>query len=217
MTKLIVIAKAPVAGRVKTRLCPPCSPEQAAAIAEAALRDTLDVVTSVPGAEPVIALDGAAGNWLPDGVDVVQQRGDGLASRLDAAFADVGTPAVLIGMDTPQITVGLLAYAIDAITDDGNDCVLGSAVDGGWWAIGFRHPQRGAFDGVPMSTAHTGRAQRERLRAMGVRVAELPILRDVDTMASAIAVAEQVPHRRFAEAVREVVTEHDRAGAAVDG
>src|SRR5687767_10869590 len=104
MTKILVIAKAPDAGGVKTRLCPPCTPVEAARIAEAALCDTLDAVVAVPGAEAVVVLDGDVGPWLPDGMRVVTQRGDGLAERLANAFDDVGAPSVLIGMDTPQVT-----------------------------------------------------------------------------------------------------------------
>jgi glycosyltransferase A (GT-A) superfamily protein (DUF2064 family) len=100
--KLLVIAKAPEPGRSKTRLCPPCSPEQAAALAEAALTDTLRAVAATPADERVLVLDGTPGDWLPEGFRVVPQRGDGLDERLAAAFADAGGPALLIGMDTPQ-------------------------------------------------------------------------------------------------------------------
>src|SRR4029453_10639579 len=85
---LIVIAKAPVPGRVKTRLCPPCTPAQAAALAEASLRDTLAAAARCGASRRVVALDGAPGSWLPDGFEVIPQRGSGLAERLSAAFAD---------------------------------------------------------------------------------------------------------------------------------
>src|SRR5688500_4457952 len=98
---LIVIAKEPVPGRVKTRLCPPCTPEQAARLARAALEDTLAACGDTVGAgRRVLALDGEPGGWLPRGWDVVAQRGAGLAERLAHAFADVGGPAFLLGMDT---------------------------------------------------------------------------------------------------------------------
>ena len=104
MTVLIVVAKSPVAGRVKTRLCPPCTPHQAAAIAEAALADTLATAAATPASARVIALDGTPGPWIPDGFVIVPQLGTGLDQRLANAFAAVSGPAVLIGMDTPQIT-----------------------------------------------------------------------------------------------------------------
>src|SRR5690606_16843936 len=73
-TTLLVIAKAPVPGRVKTRLTPPFSPVEAAALAEAALCDTLDVVCATPAARRVLALEGEPGPWLPPGMEVVRQR-----------------------------------------------------------------------------------------------------------------------------------------------
>ena len=101
---LLVMAKAPVAGRVKTRLCPPLTPLQAAAVAEAALADTLAAVAGCGASRKVVALAGEPGPWLPPGFEVVAQRGVGLASRLVHAWADVGGPGVQIGMDTPQVT-----------------------------------------------------------------------------------------------------------------
>jgi uncharacterized protein len=195
---LAVIAKAPAAGRSKTRLCPPCSPAEAAALAEAALADTLGAVTATRGARPVVVLDGEPGRWLPPGVGVLSQRGGGLAERLANAFADIGGPALVIGMDTPQVTPRLLGVALDALA---RGAVIGGAPDGGYWAIGLRDPEPRAFAGVPMSAPGTGRAQRERLHALGIAFAELPALRDVDTYADACAVAALAPSGRFARAL----------------
>jgi uncharacterized protein len=184
---LIVIAKAPVAGRVKTRLCPPCTPAQAAAVAEAALADTLIAVAATPARRRLLALDGLPGPWLPGGFEVVPQPSGGLGDRLADAFARAGGPAFLVGMDTPQVTPAVLRDAVGRLADV--DAVLGPAADGGYWGIGLRRPDAAVFAGVPMSTAHTGLAQRERLRALGLRVGDLPALRDVDTYADACAVA----------------------------
>lgn len=74
-TVAIVMAKAPVPGRVKTRLCPPLSPDEAAAVAEAALSDTCEAVSRCSADRLVVALDGAPGAWLPPGFEVVPQRG----------------------------------------------------------------------------------------------------------------------------------------------
>ena len=87
---LIVMAKAPRPGWAKTRLCPPLSRKEAARVAEACLRDTLAAAVRTPGTRPVVALDGGPGPWLPQGVQVIEQRGDGLDERLAAAFNDVG-------------------------------------------------------------------------------------------------------------------------------
>lgn len=201
MTALIVIAKAPLPGRVKTRLCPPCSPRRAAALAEAALRDTLAAVGRAAVARRVVALDGDAGAWLPAGFEVVSQRGVGLAERLAAAFEDVGGPALLVGMDTPQLTADLLDRCVRALS--GNESVLGPSPDGGYWAIGLRRADARAFDGVPMSDIRTGAAQRRRLEQIGLAPAILPALRDVDTIGDARAVAALAPATNFAAVLRD--------------
>lgn len=199
---LVVIAKAPVAGRSKTRLCPPCSPEEAAALAEAALMDTLAAVAATPARRRVVALAGEPGPWLPAGFDVVAQRGDDLGERLGAAIADAGAPGLVVGMDTPQLTPGLLVAAAGRLARA--DAVLGPALDGGYWTIGLRAADRGAFEGVPMSTARTAAAQRARLRELGLSVASLPPLRDVDAIEDAVAVAATAPATRFATRLAEL-------------
>jgi uncharacterized protein len=201
---LVVIAKAPEPGRSKTRLTPPCSPEQAAALAEAALRDTLAAAAAASVRRRVIALDGAPGDWLPDGWDVIPQRGRRLDERLAHAFKDVGGAALVIGMDTPQVTAALLEEGARRLLADGVDAVLGPAADGGYWALGLRRPDARLVLGVPMSLPHTGRAQHERLSACGLRVASLPVLRDVDCFSDAHVVAAAAPHGRFARALASV-------------
>lgn len=183
---VLVMAKAPVAGRVKTRLCPPCTPAEAAALAEAALADTLEAVAASGAGRRVIALDGAPGPWLPPGFEIVPQSRGPFDRRLAAAWAAVGGPGVQIGMDTPQVTPELLDGAIGAL--DTATAALGIAADGGWWAIALRSPEPGVFEGVPMSTARTGSAQLARLRALGHVVRLLPTLADLDTTADLPAV-----------------------------
>jgi rSAM/selenodomain-associated transferase 1 len=193
---LVVMAKEPLPGRVKTRLCPPLEPAQAAQLAEAALVDTLDAVGWTPARRRVVALDGAPGPWLAPGFEVIAQRGEGLAERLANATRDVGEPLVFLGMDTPQVTRALLIDALQRLAEA--DAVLGPTTDGGYWTIGLARPDPTAFEGVPMSTAATARAQRERLAGLGLKTAALPPLRDVDTWEDAVAVAAQAPWTRFA-------------------
>ncbi|MFJ7996118.1 DUF2064 domain-containing protein [Streptomyces sp. NPDC096310] len=193
MTTILVIAKEPRPGRVKTRLTPPFTPGEAAELAEAALADTLHTVAATPASRRVLVLDGAPGSWLPPGFDVVPQCAGGLDERLADAFARCAGPALLIGMDTPQVTPELL-------TVDFADCdaYYGPAEDGGFWALGLAEPAPGLLRGVPMSAPDTGAVQRERLVAAGLRVRDLPRLRDVDTVADAHAVAALAPGGRFA-------------------
>ena len=137
-TTLLVIAKQPLPGRVKTRLVPPCTPEQAAALAEAALVDTLHTVLAAPARRRVLVLDGAPGPWLPPGFDIAPQCGGGLDERLAGAFAAVRGPALLVGMDTPQLTPGLLIVDWEVA-----DAWFGPAADGGFWGLGLRVPDAG--------------------------------------------------------------------------
>jgi len=195
---LVVIAKAPRPGFVKTRLCPPCTAAEAAALAEAALADTLAAALQASARQVTLALEGEPGPWLPTGVRVIPQRGAGLDERLAAAFDDVGGPALLIGMDTPQVTSDLLDTALASLAGPCIDGVIGAADDGGWWALGLRRPDPRVFLGVPMSAPTTHGAQLARLSALGLDVTHLPVLRDVDTFEDAIAVAEAAPGSRFA-------------------
>ncbi|MFC6066460.1 TIGR04282 family arsenosugar biosynthesis glycosyltransferase [Streptomyces ochraceiscleroticus] len=193
MTTLLVIAKEPRPGRVKTRLTPPFTPAEAAELAEAALVDTLRTVAATPAERRVLVLDGNPGPWLPPGFDLVPQCTGGLDERLAAAFASCDGPALLIGMDTPQVTPDLLT-----VDFAGHDACFGAAEDGGFWALGLASPDPSLLRGVPMSTPATGAVQRDRLVAAGLRVRDLPRLRDVDTAADAQAVSASAPHGRFA-------------------
>ena len=219
--QVVVIAKEPVPGRVKTRLTPPFSPQQAATLAAAALADTLAAAAAVQAVRRVLALDGTAGDWLPPGFDVIAQQGRGLDERLAAAFgqayAALPVPVVLIGMDTPQVTRGTLAAAVRPLARGTADAVFGPAADGGFWLLGLRRPDPALLLGVPMSTAGTGAAQLARLTGAGLRVRELPVRTDVDDAASACAVAAQIPRSRFAACLRPMLATLGRpaAGQAV--
>jgi len=203
--QILVIAKEPVPGRVKTRLTPPFSPGQGAGLAAAALADTLAAAAGAAAARLVIALEGAPGGWLPAGIPVLAQRGGGLDERIAAAMADayagLARPVVLIGMDTPQVTPALLEAALRPLTDGSADATFGPAADGGFWLLGLRRPDPRLVLGVPMSTAETGAAQLARLHDAGLRVCQLPALLDVDTAADAYAVARLAPRTRFAAAL----------------
>jgi rSAM/selenodomain-associated transferase 1 len=206
---LLVIAKAPAPGRSKTRLCPPCTPEEAALLAAAALMDTLEAGTeSATFGRRVLVLDGTAGFRLPAGWEVLPQRGAGLDERLGNAFVDAvveaGEAALLVGMDTPQLTPALLDASAETLLAPGVGAVLGPAIDGGYWAIGLREPDAAVFQGVPMSTTETLTEQRRRLHGLGIAPRELPTLRDVDTFEDAVEVASSAPGSRFARALAHV-------------
>ena len=208
--QLLVLAKEPLPGRAKTRLSPALSPVDAAGVARACLEDTLAAVACVDVLRRTVVLDGAAGPWLRTGTAVLRQRAGGLGDRLAGAYADAAAvldvPTLLIGMDTPQVTPDLLGDAVRLMVRSGQP-VLGLAEDGGWWALGLPRPLPGAFDGVPMSTALAGRAQRDRLRELGSPPLPLPVLRDVDLLEDLLAVAPlTAPGSALADVVRRLGT-----------
>ena len=200
--QVLVLAKEPVPGRVKTRLTPPFTPREAATLAEAALADTLEAVRRTRVVRRVLCLAGEPGPWLPGGFEVIQQRGGGLDERIAAAMWDTYTglpvPILLIGMDTPQVTAGLLESAAEPLARTMADAAFGPAEDGGFWLLGLRRPDPDLTLGVPMSQPATGRAQLVRLIQAGLRIHMTPELIDVDTLAEAARVARLAPASRFA-------------------
>jgi uncharacterized protein len=208
---LTIIAKEPRPGFVKTRLCPPCSPETAAELATAALLDTQDAVDAVVrgaadrGIElaPTLLFDGDPGSLIRPGYGVVAQRGDGLDERLAHGFEDLG-PGFIVGMETPH-AVHSITRAIDAVTS-GHDAI-GLAIDGGYWVIGLGTIDPNVFRSIPMSQSHTGVAQLRRLHSLGRQVRMLPMVRDLDTFADVEAAARSTEDTRLTRVARRVVAD----------
>jgi len=205
---VLVVAKAPQPGRVKTRLGADIGMACAAEIAAAALLDTLAAATEAVGAGQChLSLDGELDDAVRaaelraalSGWAVHPQRGDDLGARLADAHARVPGPVVQVGMDTPHLTPDLLRAAAAGLRD--HDAVLGPAEDGGWWALALRDPTEAAvLAGVAMSRPTTYADTRRALRRAGLRVGAAATLRDVDTRADAYAVAGGSPAGHFANA-----------------
>lgn len=212
-SRVLVVAKAPVAGLAKTRLARDVGFERAAELAAASLLDTLRASAEAVGvASCHLALTGdlraaarsddlagALAGWT-----VHEQRGPDFASRL--AHAHLSMPAdravVQIGMDTPQLCAADLVSAGDLTGE--HDAVLGPALDGGWWVLAMRDPGRAAgLATVPMSSPTTYDDTRRVLEHAGLRVGPTSELRDVDTVEDAEAVAHQAPDTEFARAWRD--------------
>ncbi|QYJ05292.1 DUF2064 domain-containing protein [Nocardioides panacisoli] len=211
--RMLVIAKAPVPGRVKTRLGADVGMEVAAEVAAASLLDTLEACAEAVGPDHChVALagdlaDAVRGDELRaalEGWHVTPQRGDGLGERLAAAHADVAGPRVQVGMDTPQVTAPLLRDVATGL--DTHDAVLGRAVDGGWWVLALRDaaPAR-VLPHVPMSSEETHDATLAALRGEALTVGDTVELRDVDHVADADAVAADAPDSHFARCWSGVV------------
>jgi len=209
--QILVMAKSPLAGAVKTRLCPPYTLDEAARLAAAALDDTLAAVAATVSSRRTLVLSGPTVP-RPAGIGVVAQRGDGLGERLSNAYADTACrelASLLVGMDTPQITPRLLEQVIGTLFSRGTDAVLGPADDGGWWCLALRDPYTAqVLADVPMSTPQTFAETMSALRSGGLRVRLAPPLTDVDTADDVTAVALAAPRTRFAHEVAELSVGH---------
>ncbi len=212
--RALVVAKAPVAGRVKTRLGAEVGMATAADLAAAALLDTIGACRAAFGAGAcLLALSGeladaVRGEEIADalsGWSLAPQRGSTFAERLVNAHLDVpaGDPVVQVGMDTPQLTVALLHDVAAGLAE--HDAVLGPALDGGWWSLGLRAPGgAAALHDVPMSTPTTYDDTRAALVGAGLGVGVTDPLRDVDTAEDAEVVASEAHDGEFARAWRKV-------------
>jgi glycosyltransferase A (GT-A) superfamily protein (DUF2064 family) len=214
---VLVVAKAPVPGQAKTRLAASVGDRAAADIAAAALLDTLDAVANAPVAERVVALTGSlddacAGAEIASRLadfTVVPQRGIDFAERLanahaDAASATGGLPVLQIGMDTPQVTDGLIGECARELL--AADAVLGLARDGGWWVLGVTDPAMAhCLRTIPMSRADTGAVTLAALGDTAANVSLVPTLADVDTVDDVETVRRDcAPNSRFVLATRDV-------------
>jgi rSAM/selenodomain-associated transferase 1 len=211
---VLVVAKAPVPGQVKTRMCPPLTANQAAGLAAASLIDTLAAALAAVhprGDRVVVSLAGSLDEVdhaglvaAMDRCTVIEQVGDGLGERLRDAHEQAsrlhpGLPVVQVGMDTPQVTADLLRGAAALLAE--SDAVLGPASDGGWWLLGTRTPRAAAvLPDVPMSAPDTGHLTHQALTDLGLQVAQAPSLTDIDTYQDAIEVRRECPGTAFAAA-----------------
>ena len=196
---VVILAKEPKPGLVKTRLQSRFSAEEAAQLAAAAIRDTQRAVWASRAPRRILCWDGDPLDFA-DGFEALPQHTGTLNDRLTGAFDDLGETCcarvLLIGMDTPQISSELL----DADWE-GCDTVLGLSEDGGFWAIGLRTSDAAAavFVGIEMSSSRTGSAQLVRLLSLGHSVKLLPPLRDIDEPADAAYVADRFPGLEFSQ------------------
>lgn len=187
---VLIFLKAPVAGAVKTRLAVELGDAEALRIYRWMAERQL---AAVPAGWPVEVhftpadTGEAMRNWLGEAADraYFAQPDVDLGARLqlaaEAAFGR-GAPAVfLIGGDCPRLDAAALTEAAGRLAK--SDAVMGPAVDGGYYLLGLRAPRAAWFEGIAWSTPAVAQQTRDRAKAMGLRLAELPVRRDVDTRA----------------------------------
>jgi rSAM/selenodomain-associated transferase 1 len=198
---LTVMAKAPRPGTVKTRLSPPLTPDQAAALSICFLRDTAANLAAVSAASAG-SNRSAAGvisytpvgdealfeGLLPDGFALVPQRGNGFGERLLATAEDVlacGYGSVcLIDSDSPTVPRAAYEQAVAELARPGDRVVLGPAADGGYYLIGLKQVHAAVFDRIHWSTDTVADDTRERAHEAGIELVELPLWYDVDDEAT---------------------------------
>lgn len=192
---ILVFAKTPIPGRVKTRLCPPLGPVQASRLYSAFLDDTLRMVESARlVARRVIAYDGDMewfNPWL-DRFELTAQVGADLGERLWNTFKIVlgNGPVICIGSDSPHLDARLLERAVQTL--DEYEVVLGPSTDGGYYLVGLNRAVD-LFQGLPMSTPELLQATLERASVHGLQPALLPEQTDLDYWEDVLAMHAFLP------------------------
>lgn len=186
------MAKAPIAGEVKTRLVPPLIPAEAAALNICFLRDmatNIAAVTAERAAEGLVVYtpsgaEAAFEGIVPEGFELLAQRGDSLGARLCNATSDLletgYTSVCLINSDSPTLPRSTLDLAIEALASDGDRVVIGASDDGGYYLIGLKHAHPNLFERIAWSTADVLAHTVERATEIGLEVEMLPRWYDVD-------------------------------------
>jgi uncharacterized protein len=209
---LIVVAKRPTPGQTKTRLTPALAPEQAAALFECFLLDTLTLMRQVPGVQREIAYlpehEWAYFAGLAPDFGLHLQQGADLGARLDEALqhylAGGGCSVVIMDSDSPTLPAACLTRAF-ATLESGADVVLGPCDDGGYYLIGLKRPASRLLREVHMSTPTVTEETLALAAAEGLKVSLLPTWYDVDEITSLQRLADEL------EAAGPEVAAHTRA------
>ena len=193
---LAVMAKAPRPGKVKTRLSPPLTPDQASALNICFIRDTTENIQQVTEASNSAGLvaytpvgdESSFEGLLPAGFQLLAQRGDGFGERLLYACEDLfasGFSAVcLIDSDSPTMPQGALLQAVEWLSRTGDRMVLGGSDDGGYYLIGMKRLHHRVFEQIDWSTERVFEQTLERAREIGLTTELLPTWYDVDDAAT---------------------------------
>lgn len=196
---IVVFARAPILGQVKTRLASETGQARALEIYRALTERVLAAVQRV-GAQVIVAYTPAdAGSmmraWLGTSVAQEPQADGDLGTRMAAAFvtrmADGADRVVIVGTDCPTITRETITAALTALDDA--DVVFGPALDGGYYLIAARALHDALFRDVPWSSASTLDVSLARAREAGLRVTLLTLMRDIDTIEDWRAYGERLP------------------------
>jgi hypothetical protein len=200
------MAKAPRAGKVKTRLAPPLTLDQAAAINVCFLRDTTEAIASVAASGNAAGIvsytpvgdEALFDNLLPPDFALIPQRGDGFGERLLLAAEDLlacGYGSVcLIDSDSPTVPAAAFRQAIAELQKEGDRIVLGPAHDGGYYLIGLKRAHTGLFANITWSTSAVFAETIAAAKTANLETVTLPLWYDVDDGATLDILTAELLH-----------------------
>jgi uncharacterized protein len=197
---IAVMAKASMPGRTKTRLVPPLSYDQAAALNTAFLQDVTDNLLLAAGdAAPHAGIAGYAAYGPPGSEEFFRRNisaaiglipawlpnfGDCLHHTIREIFARGHAAAAVLNADSPNLPTALLNEAAELLTRPGDRAVLGPSSDGGYYLLGLKAAHRRMFEDITWSTERVAEQTRARAREIGLDVHLLPEWYDVDDIAT---------------------------------
>jgi uncharacterized protein len=195
-TALVIFAKAPIPGQVKTRLCPPLTPDEAATLHGSFVLDTLERTKAAalklkPSFDRYLACSPSATHVFfkimeeRQGAKLIDQVGDDLGTRMNQAcntlFAHGYRQVLLIGTDVPTLPLDHFRQALTSL--EHHDLVLGPAFDGGYYLIGLKRMAPELFVDIPWSTDQVLRLTQEKAAGIGLKTSLIQPWRDIDTLA----------------------------------
>lgn len=202
-TAFVIFAKAPIPGQVKTRLCPPLTPDEAATLHGSFVLDILErtklatTTLKLPCDRYLACAPSSTHVFFKimeerHGVKVIDQVGDDLGARMnqvcESMFARGYSRVVMIGTDVPTIPLNHFGQAQDQL--EHHDLVLGPALDGGYYLIGLKRKSPELFMGIPWSTSQVLKLTQDKAATIGLKTALLEPWRDVDTLSDLQALIE---------------------------
>lgn len=224
---LAVMVKQPERGQVKTRIAASLGDQRAAELYQCALHDTLALMLTITNVERVVSYappTDSARRYFEHAAPafaLMAQQGCTLGERISDTLSRLlrdYSPVVLIGSDSPDLPPEIIKRALRVLNGT-IDVVLGPAFDGGYYLLGLRSMQHTLFEDIDWSTPAVARQTRARAAVAGLRVAELPLWRDLDTVADLRALADTSAPltRAFVAALNAKGADENTSSGCVEG
>lgn len=202
------MAKAPVSGEVKTRLCPPLAPHEASQLYGCFLEDTIEKAQSMPSTETVVyyapsEAEGLFRSLVGTAAKCIPQPGGDVGERMSECFSRLCSPGrqvVIIGTDCPTLPESFIEQSLKVLECGAADLVLGPCSDGGYCLIGMNSHNPRLFEGVSWSTPAVLDQTLSRAADLRLRVSMLPEWYDVDTKEDLPRLVADLLNQRESEA-----------------